>query len=451
MKKAIVAAAIIVIVIVAVFAGVLITQSLAPAGPPKAYVGVAYCGNTVADGKAMIDKVKGYTNLFVLNSGLLQRDLKSVEELGDYAIANGLDFLPYFGQVTSTRVAWLEQAKQRWGDHLVGIYYADEPGGKMIDGYVEFRYNNTGDTITKTTYGDLVFQKQNGIVINYQVAGTILLDQPTAQGSDSYMSEAKFYPNGTIQVIKPAPNGFTYKSYQELQNIKPFKTIEDTAQQFLARDKANIDALKVNGTKVFTSDYTLYWFDNLAGYDVVLGQVGWNLTLNQQIGLMRGAATVQNKEWGIVITWKYQQPPYLANGTEILNQLRTAYECGAKYLVFFDYYFEEDNNPYGTMTEEHFQALQTFWTDVIQNPKDTWNSVKADSVLVLPQNYGWGTRAPWDKIWGIFVADEKTQQIWDFMQNKLQEHDYNIDIVVKDSRYPLPEQYQNVYTTDDLG
>ena len=87
------------------------------------YVGVTYCGNTVSDAKLLIDKVKGYTNLFVLQSGLLERDFDSVNEIGDYAISAGMYFLPYFGNcVQSTFLSWLDQAKQRWGTHLLGIY-----------------------------------------------------------------------------------------------------------------------------------------------------------------------------------------------------------------------------------------------------------------------------------------------------------------------------------------
>ena len=181
----------------------------------------------------MIDKVKGYTNLFVLQSGLLQRDLASVDELGDYAVAAGMYFLPYFGQVQSSLLQWFETAKQKWGAHLLGVYYSDEPGGKMLDGYVEFKDAVTGDTITKTTYGDIVVQKSNGIVINYELGGIIHLYQPPAQDSNAdIVSEETFYPNGTIQVVKPAAEGFSFNSYQELMDIKPFTTLNETAQRF---------------------------------------------------------------------------------------------------------------------------------------------------------------------------------------------------------------------------
>ena len=453
MKRAFAAAIAILIIAIVLLAGLLVTKLDTSKNnqPPQAYVGVAYCGNTVAQGKLLIDKVKGYTNLFVLQSGLLQRDLKSVDELGDYAVSAGMYFLPYFGNfIQASFSVWLEGAKQKWGTHLVGVYYGDEPGGKMLDDYVEYKDLATGDSITKTKYGDIVVQKTNGVVINYELSGFIHLYEPAPENSNSDIdSEATFYPDGTVNIVKPAANGFSFKSYQELMSVRPFKDINETAQRFSDRDKSNIDFLK-NSTKVFTSDYGLYWFDYLSGYDVVLGQVGWNLTLNQQIAQMRGAAMLQNKDWGIVITWKYQQPPYLDNGTEILNQMRTTYECGAKYFVLFNYY-DSDNSTYGTMKEEHFQALESFWTNVVKNPREIQGSIKADSVLVLPKNYGWGTRWEEDKIWGIFKADDQTKQIWSLMQTTLQEHGLKIDIVYEDSEFPLPSGYQNIYSSDNLG
>ena len=33
------------------------------------YVGIAFCGNTTAEAKALIDRTKNYTNLFVLDTG----------------------------------------------------------------------------------------------------------------------------------------------------------------------------------------------------------------------------------------------------------------------------------------------------------------------------------------------------------------------------------------------
>jgi hypothetical protein len=442
MKRTNVEAITVIVIVIVLSTAFLVTKFDFSGKAADAYVGVAYCGNSISDGKMLIDKVKGYTNLFVLQSGLLQRDFKSIDELGDYAVSAGMFFLPYFGAfVQASFSSWVENAKNRWGDHFLGVYYADEPGGKMLDSYVTFEDSATGDKITKTEYGDVFVQQPDGVQINYDFNGIIHLYEPS---NTEINNEATFYPNGTVDIVKAAPNGFSYHSYQQLQNIRPFKDVNETAQRFIERDKNNIEYLNGN-TKVFTSDYGLYWFDYLSGYDVVLSQIGWNLTLNQQIAQIRGAAEMQGKDWGAVITWKYQQPPYLDNGTEILSQMRTTYECGAKYIVLFDYY-DSDSNSYGTMQEEHFQALESFWKDDIKNPNESRDSTKADSALVLPQNYGWGTRWMEDKVWGIFKADTQTKQIWELMQSTLQKHGLKTDIIFADSEFTLQAQYQNVYS-----
>jgi hypothetical protein len=411
------------------------------------FVGVTYCGDSVEEGKMLVDKVKVYTNLFVLQSGTLQRDLESVNELGDYAVSAGMYFLPYFGHyIEETFSVWLEAAKQRWGTHLLGVYYADEPGGKMLDDYVEFRNTTNGDSIMKTRYGDVVLEKADGVVIHYERDGAIHLYLPSSNQSGSTNGTetgvyVTLYPDGAIEAAESCdlPD---YATYEGLLSMRPLKNVHDTADRFTA---LNRDSIKFVGdsTTVFTSDYALYWFDYLKGYDVVLTHVGWNHTLNRHLALTRGAARLQNKDWGIVITWKYKSPPYLDSGEEVLNQLTTAYECGAKYFVVFNYY--DGSSPYGTMEDEHFAALESFWNDVVKDSGVVYGSVKADAVLVLPRNYGWGMRSPDDKIWGIFKPDNQTQTISDVMAHILEEHDLKVDIVYDDPDFPLPQEYQQVY------
>jgi hypothetical protein len=149
---------------------------------------------------------------------------------------------------------------------------------------------------------------------------------------------------------------------------------------------------------------------------------------------------LQNKDWGVVITWKYDAPPYLDTGTEILGEMRSAYECGAKYIVLFNYY----DGAGSTLKDEHFQALQSFWNGVVKNPNIARGSMKADNALVLPENYGWGMRWKDDKIWGIFNPDEKAPQIWHVLQSALETHGLRLDIVYEDSDFPLPTEYQNI-------
>lgn len=445
------------VVVCVLILSVVVWNFANPENNEQVYVGITYCGDSVEDGKLLIDKVKDYTNLFILGSGTLQRDLESVNELGDYSISAGMDFLPYFGHyVEDTFSAWMESAKQKWGNHLLGVYYGDEPAGKMLDGYVEFKNLTTDNSIMKTMYGDVVLEQTDGVVIHYEIGGDIHLFLPvlpldsnnTQTQTDVY---ATFYPDGSIKIDETNATSKTiqlsvltnFTNYSKLLEMHPIKDNNQAAELFISRNQDNIEYLS-DSTTVFTSDYALYWFDYLSGYDVVLTQIGWNHTLNQQIALSRGASNLQNKEWGMIITWKYQQPPYLANGTEILSQMRTGYETGSKYFVVFNYY-EDNSGPYGTMKEEHFVALEQFWNDVVQNPKVVHGAIEADSVLVLPQNYGWGIRRIQDRIWGIYEPDNKTQQIWNIMQTLLQNHDLKIDIIYENSDYPLPQAYKNIY------
>src|SRR3989304_3501127 len=109
MKKVLAVSAI--LIIIALFAVLFIGYDfLKTIENRETYVGVTYCGDSVAEGKLLIDKVKGYTNLFVLQSGSLQRDFKSVDELGDYAVSSGLYFLPYFG-------TYIEESFSRSEEH----------------------------------------------------------------------------------------------------------------------------------------------------------------------------------------------------------------------------------------------------------------------------------------------------------------------------------------------
>ena len=435
------------IIIIAVASIVALLAQLNPLSngetKQEIYVGVAFCGNTVEEGKQLIDKVKSYTNLFVLQSGELQRDFESVNELGDYAVAAGMHFLPYFGAyIKQTFSAWLETAKQRWGDNLLGVYYGDEPAGKMLDDNVELGKTPTGDIVSKTRYGDIKVQKPNNVVIHYEIGGDINLYQPENFTPGSAAVYATFFPNGTITTDNPTQNLDASLTYGNLMAARPLKDVNEAAEMFLDLDRENIEYLH-NSTRVFTSDYVLPWFDYSAGYDVVLSQIGWNLTFAQQIATVRGAANLQHKDWGAFITWKYDTPPYLDNGLEILSQMRSAYECGAKYIVIFNYY-DPAMTPHDTLREEHFQALESFWNDIVINQNVVQGSIRADSALVLPGNYGWGMRWEDDRIWGVFNANQTTQQLWQLKQTALAEHNLKIDIVYESPRFRYEGKYQDI-------
>ena len=366
------------------------------------YIGVTFCGNTTAEAKLLIDKVKTYTNLFVLQSWNVSRNETATKEICDYAVAEGLNIVLNLGVHNESTFSWqlplLENAKQRWGNRFLGVYYDDEPGGALLD------YN-------------------------------------WSSFFDRYSRYFAISPNSTmykiyVDKLKANTSGFTPENYD-----REAEWFADGMRRWLDPDR-----WKAAGITIFTSDYALYWFDYLAGYDVLLAQFGWNHTLAQDIALVRGAAQLQNKDWGAIITWKYTEEPYLDNGTAIYNQTLMAYEAGAKYVIIFNYPKISDN-PYGIMTDEHFEALEKFWNDVmtVPNLRTIHDSSQAEAALVLPRNYGWGMRRTDDKIWGFWGPDEKSQQIWEISRKLLSQYGTHLDIVYDDPAFPVAGKYPRVY------
>ena len=116
-------------------------------------------------------------------------------------------------------------------------------------------------------------------------------------------------------------------------------------------------------------------------------------------------------------------------------------------VVVFNY-AKDMTGPYGTLQDEHFQALERFWNEVVKNPFIAHGRVKAEAALVLPRNYGWGMRRPDDTIWGLWKADSVSQQIWTQLQDKLEQYGQKLDIVYEDSAFPVEGKYGSVFYWD---
>ncbi len=335
------------------------------------FFGVTYGQNSVEGAKLLIDKVRHFTNLFIVNSYEItsSANAQNLTEICRYAADANLHFIVYFFSFVNSTWGeeWLDMARQTWGDKFLGVYLRDEPGGRQID-----------------------FHQTVGV-----------------GNASSYAEAADLF----------------------------VKRNSETPSMLLLKDKE---------VRVFISDYALYWFDYRAGFDTIFVEMGWNHSETQHIALGRGAANLQGKEWGNIITWTYENPPYLESPQQILDDMITGYQAGAKYMVLFNYPVYPEANPYGRLTEEHFRVMRDFWTYINARPRNIFGRVEAQAVFVLPKDYGWGMRKPLDNIWGLWPADEKAPLIWESMNKLIAKYGLSLDMVYDDN-LNLSNRYSEVY------
>lgn len=297
------------------------------------YVGVEYAyGSQVGEVQALVDKVKDYTNLFVLGSVGLTFNRTALSEACDYVFNAKLNFIVLFtglDMYSYNITQWMVDAKQKYSDRFLGIYRYDEPGGNQLDkGAFMLITNGSSNAEVAKNYTDTL----------------------------SFFT--KFYLNYAPQM--------------------------------------------------FTSDYGLYWFDYKSGYSSVFAEFVGNQSRQRHIALCRGAADAFGRDWGVIVTWKYDQVPYLESRDELYSDLATAYSSGAKYAVVFSY---PQIGTYGTLTDKHFEALQKFWNTLHTNP-GSFGSNKPEAAYVVPADYGFGFRSPNDTILGLFPADTLSSKIY---------------------------------------
>lgn len=177
--------------------------------------------------------------------------------------------------------------------------------------------------------------------------------------------------------------------------------------------------------QVFTADYALHWFDYRSNYSALFTEFVGNNTREIAVAEDRGPATNFGRDWGTIITWKYDAPPYIESDTELYNDMVAAYKAGSKYIIVFDY---PKTDTYGILKEPHFDKLKQFWTYAHDNPQD-FNSQKATAAYVLPQDYGFGLRRADDRIWGLFPADTLSAKVWNDVNKLVTLYGFNFDII----------------------
>jgi len=338
---------------------------------PDMFVGVEMAYDGVEDAKRLIDRVKGYTNLFVIGTPDITHNVTKLDEVSQYVIDAGLNLILFMyptEEAAFDQAQWLADARAKWGDRFLGVYAYDEWGGNQLD----------------ATYGNKNYWKR-------------LVEEGKA---NSYTEAANIYVNRLRNEV------FSY--YEE-----------------------NMDA---GDLKRFSADYALYWFTYEGGYDVLLAEFGWNHSRPLNIALVRGAATMQDKEWGAIITWTEKNEPHIGSGDELYYDMILAYLSGAKYIVVFNYPKIEGND-YGIMTDEHFDALQTFWNYVTTHPlHEIYGPESKRIAYVLPKDYGWAFRGSLDKVWGLWV-DPLSEQIGKDVDYLLHSNHLGLDIIYDDPKY----------------
>jgi hypothetical protein len=336
------------------------------------FFGVSFGGDTTEEAKLLIDRVKDYTNLFIINSYDISIDEGSLDEICQYLVDSDMCFMVFFDwisrEVYPWQQIWLDTAEERFGDKFLGVYLYDEPGGRQIDTGFWKGADNPG---------------YNETILDY------------SEAAEAFVT-----------------------------SIGSYNSTED---------------VKSRNMQMFTSDYALYWFDYKAGYDAVFVEFGWNYSRQLHVALGRGAAEVQNKEWGVIITWTFQNPPYMESAEELYNDLVLAYNNGAKYIVVFNY--PTNLTDYGILSEEHLNSLKKFWTYTNVFPQ----KMKTSSVaFVLPENYGYGFRGPQDKIWGIWGPDELSEKLWNDTNYLLVTFDKQLDLVYDEREFNLEQRYKKL-------
>jgi hypothetical protein len=337
--------------------------------PPSLYFGVDVAYGNITATEQLIDNVSSYSNFFVIGcTGNYNQTTLTI--ISQYAYDKGLTFIVYSDRPNYPSSQWLEDAKNNWGNSFLGIYYLDEEGGKQLD------------------------QAEYPIVPESSV---------TEAANYSYSDAAESYVNTLNRLLRSGSfavtNNFAYPTEFQL----------------------------------FTSDYAFYWYDYEAGYNTVFDEFGYrtgwaNDSQQLNMALCRGAATVQNKDWGVMITWAYDQPPYMEPGPELYNDMVLAYENGAKYIVIFD---SNTNYTQNVLVQGQLDAMKQFWQYAQANPR-TITPVSERTAYVLPADYAYGFGGPDDKIWGLWNADSLTVDIGMSVVTLLQMDGKNLDMVYPD-------------------
>jgi hypothetical protein len=336
--------------------------------PSDVFVGIDVAYDNVAEIKLLVDEVSSYTNTIVIGSTGITFNVTKLDDVCQYVYDRGMYFMIYAHPINDPDELVIQR---QW----------------VLD--------------AKPRWGE-------------HFLGLYAFDEPAGRQLD----------NATRYKVVADENWFA-------------DNYEDATNKFVSRLNLVLnhtirDQMGGSNLPLFTSDYALYWFDYKAGYDTLFAEFGWNYSRNLNVALCRGAANIQNKEWGVMITWTYTQPPYLESGSELYNDLVLAYENGAKYILVFD---TNKNYTHDILLQEQdherLDALKQFWQYAADNPRASAPNSHGVA-YVLPKDYAYGFRGPNDTIWGLWEADNFSLRISTAVGSYIDRFQNRLDIIYDD-------------------
>ena len=172
----------------------------------------------------------------------------------------------------------------------------------------------------------------------------------------------------------------------------------------------------------------------------MLAQLGWNYSRQTNVALCRGAATIHDRDWGVIVTWTYTEPPYLGSGEELFDDLVLAYENGAKYALVFD---SDEDYAQSILSQEHLDALERFWQYTKEYPRSA-DLLDGRVAFVLPRDCGYGFRGSDDNIWGLWESDELSSKVSEDLGVLLEEYSSKLDVIYDDG-IELDDTYKQYF------
>jgi hypothetical protein len=368
---------------------------------PDVYVGIDLAYGNFETTKELVNEVSSYTNLFIIGCTATTHNVTELDKTCQYLYDKNFSFIIYQSQPTSYDQGVLPTASN-WTRPFNASNLPRPPTSSnwtlppssfnWTRTFNIFPVSNWTET-AKTRWGKHFL----GIYYNDESGGRQLDLDPD------------------WMVVRNAT------SYEDASN--QFNINVGNSVNWFRGGYSNWTDLSL-----FTSDYTLYHFDYKAGYDVLFAQLGWNYSRQLNMALCRGAATIQNKDWGVIVTWEYTSSPYLESGDKLYSDLVLAYDNGAKYIVVFD---SNEDYTQGILREEHLNALKQFWQYIKENPRSE-RTVSERVGFVLPKDYAYGFRGPDDKIWGLWGADTLSYNLSVSVNSLLEQYGDKLDIIYDD-------------------